>query len=51
MSLGVGAYEVGGAGHYSSMRRRYPWQPCEWSPPGIIALKHFSGIVIDPVLT
>ena len=33
MSLGVGAYKVGGAGQCSSMRRRYPWQPCERPPP------------------
>ena len=38
MSLGVGAYEIGGAGHCSSMRRRYPWQPCKRPPPGTIAL-------------
>ena len=33
MSLGVGAYKVGGARQCSSMRRRYPWQPCERPPP------------------
>ena len=33
MSLGVGAYKFGGAGQCSSMRRRYPWQPCERAPP------------------
>ena len=32
MSLGVGAYKVGGAGQCSSIRRRYPWQPCKWPP-------------------
>ena len=30
MSLGVGAYKVGGAGQWPSMRRRYPWQPYKW---------------------
>ena len=33
MSLGVGAYKVGGAGQCTSMRRRYLWQPCEQPPP------------------
>ena len=33
MSLGIGAYKVGGVGQCFSMRRRYPWQPCEWPPP------------------
>ena len=33
MSLGIGAYKVGGAGQCFSMRRRYPWQPCERPPP------------------
>ena len=40
MSLGVGAYKVGGAGQCSSMRRRYPWQPCERPPPGTITLNN-----------
>ena len=33
MSLGVGAYKVGGVRQCSSMRKRYPWRPCEWPPP------------------
>ena len=40
MSLGVGAYKVGGARQYSSMRRRYPWQPCEQPPPGTVTLNN-----------
>ena len=40
MSLGVGAYKFGGAGQCSSMRRRYPWQPCERPPPGTITLNN-----------
>ena len=40
MSLGVGAYKVGGAGQCSSMRRRYPWQPCEQPPPGTVTLNN-----------
>ena len=40
MSLGVGAYKVGGAGQCSNMRRRYPWQPCERPPPGTITLNN-----------
>ena len=40
MSLGVGAFEVGGAGQCSSMRRRYPWQPCERPPPGTVTLNN-----------
>ena len=40
MSLGVGAYKVGGAGQCSSMRRRYPWQPCERPPPGTVTLNN-----------
>ena len=36
MSLGVGAHRVGGPRQCSSMRRRYPWQPCEQPPPGTI---------------
>ena len=38
MSLGVGAFEVGGAGQCSSMRRRYPWQPWEQPPPSTVTL-------------
>ena len=38
MSLGVGAYKLGGAGQCSSMRRRYSWQPCERPRPGTITL-------------
>ena len=33
MSLGAGAYKVGGA-----VGRRYPWQPCKQSPPGTVTL-------------
>ena len=40
MSLGTGAYKVGGAGQCSSMRRRYPWQPCERPTPGTVTLKN-----------
>ena len=40
MSLGIGAYKVGGAGQCSSMRRRYPWQPCEQPPPGTVTLNN-----------
>ena len=40
MSLGIAAYKVGGAGQYSNMRRRYPWQPCERPPPGIVTLNN-----------
>ena len=40
MSLGTGAYKVGGAGQCSSMRRRYPWQPCEQPPPGTVTLNN-----------
>ena len=40
MSLGAGAYKVGGARQCSSMRRRYPLQPCERPPPGTIKLNN-----------
>ena len=40
MSLGVDAYKVGGAGQCSSMRRGYPWQPCERPPPGTVTLNN-----------
>ena len=40
MSLGVGAYKVGGAEQCNSMRRRYPWQPCEWPPPDTVTLNN-----------
>jgi len=40
MSLGIGAYKVGGAGQCSSMRRRYPWQPCVRPPPGTVTLNN-----------
>ena len=36
MSLGIGAYKVGGAAQCSSTRRRYPWQPCKGPPPGTV---------------
>ena len=38
--LGIGAYKVGGVGPCSSMRRRYPWQPCERPPPGTVTLNN-----------
>ena len=40
MSLGTGAYKVGGAGQCSSMRRRYPLQPCERPPSGTIKVNN-----------
>ena len=40
MSLGVGAYKVGGPRQCSSMSRRSPWQPCERPPPGTITLNN-----------
>ena len=40
MSLGASAYKVGGAGQCSSVRRRYPWQPCKRLPPGTITLNN-----------
>ena len=43
MSLGVGAYEVGGAGQCSSTRRRYLWQPYERPPPGTVTLNNSVG--------
>ena len=51
MSLGIfsGAYKVGGARQCSSMRRRYPWQPCEQPPPGTVT-EQFSGILTDQYL-
>ena len=53
MSLGVDAYKVGGAGRCSSMRRRYPWQPCERPPPGTVTLKiqwnTYRPILIWPI--
>ena len=39
MSLGAGAYKVGGARQCSSMRR-YPWQPREQPPPGTVTLNN-----------
>ena len=38
--MGIGAYKVCGAGQCSSMRRRYPWQPCERPPPGTVTLSN-----------
>ena len=38
--MGIGAYKVCGAGQCSSVRRRYPWQPCEWPPPGTVTLNN-----------
>ena len=39
MSLGAGAYKVGGARQCSSMRR-YPWQPHEQPSPGTVTLNN-----------
>ena len=38
MSLGAGAYKVGGAGQCFSMRRRYPWKHFGQPPPGTVTL-------------
>ena len=48
MSLGAGAYKVGGAGQCFSMRRRYPWKPFGQPPPGTVTLNksesnHFAN--------
>ena len=40
MSLGAGAYKVGGAGQCSSMKSRYPWQPHEWPLSGTVTLNN-----------
>ena len=40
MSLGTAAYKVGGATQCASMRRRYPWQPCEQPLPGTVTLSN-----------
>ena len=40
MSLRTGAYKVGGAGQCSSMRKRYPWQPCKRPPPDTVTLNN-----------
>ena len=40
MSLGAGAYKVGKVGQCSSMRRKYPLQPCERPPPGTVKLNN-----------
>ena len=40
MSVGIGAYKIGRAGQCSSIRRRYPWQPCERPPQGTITLNN-----------
>ena len=50
MSLGVGAYNLGGAGQCSSMRRKYPWQPCERPQPGTITVND-QYLPIRPILT
>ena len=51
MSLGAGAYKVGGAGQCSSMRRRYPWQPCKQPPPGTMChTEQFRGILTNQYL-
>ena len=42
MSLGIGAYKVGGARECSSMRRRYPWQPYERAPPDTVTLNNLG---------
>ena len=38
--MGIGAYKVCGAWQCFSMRRRYPWQPCELPPPGTVTLNY-----------
>ena len=50
MSLGIGAYKVGGAGQCSSMRRKYPWQPCEQAATRHCHTEQFSGILTDQYL-
>ena len=40
MSLGIGAYKVGGARQCSSMKRGYPWQPCERPLPGTVTMNN-----------
>ena len=42
MSLGAGAYKVGGARQCSSMRK-YPWQPREQPPPGTVTLNNSAN--------
>ena len=49
MSLGAGVYKVGGARQCSSMRRRYPWQPCKQPPPGTVTLN--NSVVYLPTNT
>ena len=49
--LGHWCLPVGGAGQCSSMRRRYPWQPCEQPPPRHRHTEQISGILTDPLLT
>ena len=39
MSLGAGAYKVGGAEQCFSMRKRYPWKPFGRPPPGTVTLR------------
>ena len=50
MSLGVGAYKVGGARQCSSMRRRYPWQPCKEASTRHSHAEQFSGILTNQYL-
>ena len=49
MSLGAGVYKVGEARQCSSMRRRYPWQPCKQPPPGTVTLN--NSVVYLPTNT
>ena len=49
MSLGAGVYKVGGGRQCSSMRRRYPWQPCKQPPPGTVTLN--NSVVYLPTNT
>ena len=49
MSLGAGAYKVGGARQCSSMRR-YPWQPREQAPTRYCYTEQFSGILTNQYL-
>ena len=50
MSLGAGALRIGGAGQICSKKRRYPWQPWKWPPPGTVTLTH-SVEYLPPILT
>jgi len=38
--MSIGEDKVCGPGQCTSMRRRYPWQPCERPPPGTVTLNN-----------